>query len=163
VGEPDRVFDPAAWKRMGTGAVRSVRVKTSQIAFEPGTLQKLGIVSNFRGKASMSADIGPGLDTVQAKLDVVDLHGGAIAQPVATHVTARIDQRNARCAVSVNAKGLEIMRAQAETPLTIDKLRADPKAARATPLHATIEFPHIDAKRLAAVLGNEIGRASCRE
>jgi translocation and assembly module TamB len=151
---PDRVFDPSSWKRLGIGALRSAEIKTSAIAFEPGTLQKLGIVSNLRGVASAQAKLGPGLDRAEVALDIRDLHGGPFAMPVAGRVEATADQRDTRVTIGLRARGLEIVRAHIDAPVSLDALRADPKAARATQLHGLVEFPNIDAKRLAAVLGN---------
>ncbi|MGE5186681.1 MAG: hypothetical protein ACM31C_31725, partial [Acidobacteriota bacterium] len=153
IATPDRVFDVAAWKRLGPAALKSAHVKTGELAFDPGTLEKLGIASLMRGRVAVDAEVGPALHDARVAVDVRDLHGGVITMPVAAHVDASIDEQLAKAALAVQANGVEIVRARVDSPLGLDRLRADPKAAKQAPLRATIEIPDVPARQLMAVLG----------
>ncbi len=150
VETPDRVLDPAAWKRLGVGAVRGARLRTGELAFEPGTLEKLGLVTNLRGRASLSAEVGPALADAKVTLDVRQLRGDVIAMPVAAHVEVNGDRKDTRATIAVHANGIELVDVRAAVPVGLEQLRA----ARTAPLRATVALPNVDASKLAAVLGN---------
>jgi hypothetical protein len=151
VATPERVLDPGAWKRLGVGALRGAWLRTGEIAFEPGTLEKLGLVTNFRGRAKLDAEVGPALETAKVTLDVSRLRGGVIAMPVNAHFEANADRKDTRATIAVHANGIQLVDVHATVPVALDRLRT---AARSAPLHATVELPNVDARKLAAVLGN---------
>ena len=150
---PNRVFDPAAWKRLGPNALQGASLKTSELAFEPGTLEKAGIASLLRGRAQIAADIGPALRDAKVTVDVRDLHGGVITMPVTAHLEAAIGQK-LTAALGIRGNNMEIVKANVESPLALAQLRANPKAVKTAALRATIEIPHVQARQLMAVLGN---------
>jgi hypothetical protein len=132
VSTPERVLDPAAWKRLGVGALRGARLRTGELAFEPGTLEKLGLVTSFRGRATLSAEVGPALETAKVTLDVRQLRGGVLAMPVNAHVEASADRKDTRATVAVHANGIELVDVHATIPVALDRLRSGSRRAAAS-------------------------------
>lgn len=151
---PAKLFDPAAWKKLGPGAIRGATLRSDQIPFEPGTLERFGIVTQFRGVAAIQADVKPGLAGASLALDVHDFRGGKIVAPIASHVDAVLDDKGVTAIASVWSSGITILSLSSKIPVTVDELRADPNALKAAPLYASATIPSIPAKALLAVLGN---------
>lgn len=154
LGMPARLFDPAAWKALGPGAIHGASIKSSEVSFTPGTLERFGIVSQFRGVASIKADIKPGLAGANVALDLHDFDGGRIVSPIAAHVDATYDTRELTTTGTVKNNGATLIELTSKIPMTVAQLRADPKSLKEAPLHATLEIPNVPAKNLMAVLGN---------
>ena len=153
---PERPFDPAAWRRLGREALHSASVRSEGITIDPGLLDRLGITSELRGRAGFSIDIGDAARTAQATIDVSQLRGGPIAQPVDVHLTAGLDERTTTASLTVAAKGAPLIQVTGQLPATLAELldrRSDPAALSATPLRATAKLAQTDAAQLLAVFG----------
>jgi autotransporter translocation and assembly factor TamB len=154
LGMPARLFDPAAWKKLGPGAIHGATVRSSEIPFEPGTLERFGIVSQYRGVASISADVAPGLANAALAFNLHDFRGGKIVAPITTHVDAILDNQGIRATGAVRASGVTILTLASKIPVTVQQMRADPNALKAAPLTTTLAIPSVQAKALLAVMGN---------
>jgi hypothetical protein len=154
LGMPARLFDPAAWHKLGLSAIHGATVRSSEIPFEPGTLERFGIVSQYRGVASIAADIKPGLAGTALSLNLHDFRGGAIVAPIAAHVDAILDDQSIRAIGAVRSHGVTLLTLASKIPVTVQQIRADPKALKNAPLYTSIEIPSVPAKALLAVLGN---------
>jgi hypothetical protein len=150
---PDRLFDPASWKSQGLATLRGASVRTGEIAFEPGTLERLGVYTNFRGRASLSADLDAGLKSGEVKLAVRDFRGGKIAQPVEIHLDAQIDGKATHATLLAKAGNTALAELRATTPITVDMLRLDPKGVKTAPIQATLLVPSVPARAILTTLG----------
>lgn len=152
-GAPDRLFDVSAWKALGIGAFKGATLRVDDLAFQPGTLERFGIVTQMRGELGVGAEIDEGMKAVRFQVNVHGLRGGLIAQPVSTSITGIVDDKSARGVVAVIADNTTILRVQGQVPMSIDDLRTNAKAAKNAPLHATIRIPQVPAKTLMNVTG----------
>lgn len=150
---PDRIFDPAAWRRLGAAAFRGGMLRAERLAFQPGTLERFGIVSPLRGELAVGAEIAPGLDAVRFAGNVYGLRGGLFAQPVAISVVGAIDDTSTRARADVRAHGITLVHVGAEVPLTLAEARANPAAAKTKAVKAQARIPHVPAKALMNVIG----------
>jgi autotransporter translocation and assembly factor TamB len=154
LGMPARLFDPAAWKKLGLNVIHGATVRSSEIPFEPGTLERFGIVSQYRGVASISADVEPGLTSAALSFNLHDFRGGVIVAPITTHIDAILDGQSIRATGAVRSSGVTILTLASKIPVTVQQMRADPSALKNAPLYTTIAIPSVPAKALLAVLGN---------
>lgn len=150
---PDRMFDVNAWKALGIGAFKGATVRLDELAFQPGTLERFGIVTQMRGEVDLGADIDEAMKAVRFQMNVHGLRGGIIAQPIATSITGIVDDKSARGVVAVVANNTTIVRVQGQVPMSIDDLRTNAKAAKNAPLHATVRIPQVPAKTLMNITG----------
>jgi uncharacterized protein involved in outer membrane biogenesis len=154
LGMPVRLFDPAAWKKLGPEAIHGATIRSSEIPFEPGTLERFGIVSQYRGVASISADVQPGLTGAALSLNLHDFRGGVIVAPIVAHINAILDEQSIRATGAVRSSGVTILTLASKVPVTVEQMRRDPAALKNAPLYTTIAIPSVPAKALLAVLGN---------
>ena len=154
VATPDRLFDPDAWKKLGLGALRGASARAERITFDPGTLERLGVVSQLRGNVGFTAELDDGLRGANITADVRDLHGGVIAMPVDVHVAVTSDEHLTRVAMFASSAQRKLLEVSAHLPVTLPELRANPKAVRTAPLAGKITVPHVEVRPLLAMLGN---------
>ena len=154
LGMPVKLFDPAAWKKLGMNAIHGATIRSSEIPFEPGTLERFGIVSEYRGVASISADVQPGLASAALSFNLHDFRGGVIVAPISTHINAMLDGHSIRATGAVRSNGVTILTLASKIPVTVPQMRADPSALKNAPLYTLITIPSVPAKALLAVLGN---------
>ena len=154
LGMPAHLFDPSAWKRLGPGMIRGATVKSSEVSFEPGTLERFGIVSQFRGVASVQAEIKPGLTSAQASFNLHDFRGGALVYPIAVHIDAALDAKGVTAIGTMRNRSITLLSISSKIPVTIAQLRADPKSLKSAPLMASIVIPSVPAKSVLGELGN---------
>lgn len=152
---PDRLFDPKAWKGLGTSALRGGSLKAERLAFQPGTLERFGIISDMRGELSIGAELDAGLRAARVALDVHTLQGGAFAQPIAASMKASIDAKSTRLDASVMTlkTRIPLVTVTGGLPVSLAELRSDPRAAQTAPLAITATIPTVPAKALLEVLG----------
>ncbi|HEX3758016.1 MAG TPA: translocation/assembly module TamB domain-containing protein [Kofleriaceae bacterium] len=156
---PDRPLDAAAWRRLGLGALHGASLRAEGIAIEPALLDRFGVTSELRGRLGIAIDLGPAVRTAQAVVDLGELRGGPIDQPIDAHVSAELDERETTAAITVGAGGASLIEIEGRLPVSlVDVLeRRGDAAGRDTPLQATAKLTSTDAARLLAVLGrNEI-------
>ncbi|HEX3477093.1 MAG TPA: translocation/assembly module TamB domain-containing protein [Kofleriaceae bacterium] len=152
---PDRPFDPAAWRRLGRDALRGASARVEGVAIDPTLLDRLGVTTQLRGRATAAIDLGPAVRTAQATVDLGALRGGPLDQPIDVHVTASLDDRATTATVSVGSHGASLIAVEGRLPVSlVDVLeRRGQAAGRDTPLDATAQLTSTDAARLLAVLG----------
>jgi autotransporter translocation and assembly factor TamB len=152
---PDRPFDPAAWRRLGREALRGASARVEGIAIDPVLLDRLGVASELRGRAGAAIDLGPAVRTAQVVLDVGELRGGPLDQPIDVHATASLDERATTAAIGVGSRGASLVELEGRLPVSlVDVLeRRGQAAGRDTPLEATAKLTSTDVARLLAVFG----------
>jgi hypothetical protein len=152
---PERLFDPAAWNAQGMNAFHGGSVRTDQIAFEPGTLERFGIVTNLRGKVALQANLDKGMQSSSFTIDAHDLRGGPLAEPIAIHFDVETDNKSTRgmMFVRTNDNKITLLHLRTNTPVTMTELRADPKAMMDAELHGTIDIPQVPATALLHTIG----------
>jgi translocation and assembly module TamB len=150
---PDRLFDVTAWKRLGANAFRGASLRAERLAFQPGTLERLGIVSDLRGELAIGAEVDAGMKAARFSVNLHGLRGGMFAKPIAATVSGVLDDKSSRVIASVHAQNITLMRVSASVPLTLDEMRANPQAARTAPLTGTATIEHVPAVTLLGVLG----------
>jgi hypothetical protein len=152
---PDRLFDPAAWTRLGRAALRGATVRTDDIPVDPALLARFGISSDVRGRASVAVELGPAGRTLQGTIDLAELRGATIHKPIDVHLATAIDDRATTSSLTVKTrtKGAVLVTADAHVPESILPLLARPQALRAMPLTGTATLGSVDAPELLAVFG----------
>jgi hypothetical protein len=150
---PDKLFDPAAWSRLGMQAFKGGRVRAERLAFQPGTLERFGIVSDMRGEIAVGAELDEGMRTARFAVNVYDLKGGLFAQPIVASISGVLDDESSRVVASIVGKNITLLRVSGEIPMTLEELRKNPAAAKTAPIAATATIDHVPAKALMNVLG----------
>ncbi len=150
---PDRIFDPAAWRRLGPGAFRGGMVRAERFAFQPGTLERFGIMSALRGEVSVAAEVEQAMKEVRFAVNLYDLRGGLRAEPVTVTLLGAVDDTATRANAFVRNSGITILQLSGEVPVTLDELRDDPQRARSAPLTARARIQQVPARTLMTVIG----------
>jgi hypothetical protein len=152
---PDQPFDPAAWRRLGRDALRGASARVEGVAIDPALLARLGVKSELRGRAAAAIDLGPAARTAQVVVDVGELRGGPLDQPIDVHATATLDERATTATIGVGQHGASLVEVEGRLPVSlVDVLeRRGQAAGRDTPLQATAKLTSTDAARLLAVFG----------
>jgi autotransporter translocation and assembly factor TamB len=154
---PDRVFDPAAWAQLGRGALHGATLRAEDLTIDPATLDRLGVVSELRGKLSLAVDVGEAARTLEAKVDVAGLRGAPIDQPLELHLAAAADDRKITSTLAVLTHGAPLLEVEGRVPVSLaallDRRTRSPEALRATPITAVARLAKVDAVRLLGVFG----------
>lgn len=156
---PDRPLDVAAWRALGLDALHGASLRAEGIAIDPALLDRFGVTSALRGRLRVAIDLGPAVRTAQAVVDLGELRGGPIDQPIDAHISAELDQRETTASITVGAHGAALVELDGRIPVSLVDVieRRGAAAGRDTPLQATAKLTSTDAARLVAVFGrNEI-------
>jgi hypothetical protein len=154
---PDKLFDPAAWAALGPRMLHGARVRAENVNIDPAMLDRFGMVSDLRGKLSLSVDVGEGASTMQAAVDVVGLRGKPFLQPIDLRLAAVTGDRETTTTLSVASNKVTLLDLQARLPGSLvevmQQMRTDPRGAEAIKLAATAKLASVDAPKLLAVFG----------
>ncbi|MDB4953019.1 MAG: hypothetical protein JWO36_588 [Myxococcales bacterium] len=152
---PERLFDPVAWKAQGIDAFHGASIRTDQIAFEPGTLERFGVFTNLRGKVALQANLERGLQGSTITVDARDLRGGPLSEPIAVHFDAEIGSKTTRglMFVRTNDNKVTLLELRTNTPITMAELRGNPQAVKEAELRGSIVFPQVPATALLHTIG----------
>lgn len=150
---PDRLFDPAAWRRLGINAFRGATLRAERLAFQPGTLERLGILSNLRGELAVGAELDKGLKAARISVNFHHLRGGVLAQPIAVSISAIVDEKSSRVMASVVGDKITLVQLNGHIPLSLEQLRVNPDAAKTAPLAMTATIDRVPAVSLLKILG----------
>lgn len=153
IGTPERLFDPAAWVAQGPHALRGATVRVAAIDVDPALLQRFGITADLRGRVTAAVDVGEAVENAQVSLEIRQLRGDAIAQPVDASFAAAIDDIATTTTVSIRSGSVTLLDVKGKVPLTMTALRANPRGALETPLAITASLPSVPAPKLLAVFG----------
>ncbi len=153
LGSPEHLFDPAGWKALGAAVVRGATVRVDKVKIEPGLLDRLGIVTQLRGDARFSAELYEGMTSAQMALDLTNLRGTPIAEPVAASFAVAIDDKGATTSLAVRAPSAMLLEMRGTVPITLDELRQDPRSVLALPLDMTATIPNAPAPAVLDVFG----------
>jgi hypothetical protein len=150
IAPPARPFDPAAWRRLGRGALASASIRTSELAFDPGVLDRFGVTTNLRGRASLAIELGAGARTAKITGRVRELRGSPIAEPVTVELTAAAGEEATTFRLVAGTAQTRLVEADGRIARSFAQLQANPRAA---PLKATAKLPAVPARQLFAVFG----------
>ncbi|HEY4178354.1 MAG TPA: translocation/assembly module TamB domain-containing protein [Kofleriaceae bacterium] len=152
LGTPKDLFSPLAWKALGPNAMRGAQLVVSDVQIEPGLLDKFGIMSDLRATLNVAANIGPGMRGATATVDLRQLRGDAIAQPIDAHIETAIDTKTTMGVIITSGK-VTLLDAKGELPLSIDQVFENPLLLTTTPFQVKATIPDAPAKNLLAVFG----------
>jgi hypothetical protein len=172
---PDRPLDPAAWKALGAGAVRSLSATVDDLAIDPARLARLGIDLPLRGHANLALAIGNGVDEATLTVNATGVEGGVLARPLDAHLVAttsssgttasaclaRSAGKDVRPGACGDAGGLAVTNAplpllelaEVRMPVTFTQWIIAPRTALAAPITGKLTLPVQDAPAILAVLG----------
>lgn len=151
---PDRVFDPAAWKALGTGVVHRATVRTTDVAFDGRLLARFGIDAPYAGRANAEILVGTGGSSVDVTATVRGVHGGMIKRNLDVAVTARVDDQGTNATVRVTSGTLMLLDLpDAHSPVTLAAWVAGPRAQLGSRISGTMTIPRLPVRELLAVLG----------
>ncbi len=150
---PEHVLDPAAWRQLGTRAVRSATLRTDTIAFDPTLFAWFGISTAMRGRARVQLDVGDAFHAVHLEARADQLRGTPVATPIALRVDASIDQKATTASLVVTSQrgDVTMLEVDGQIPLSLDQLRAH--AIRTLPVSATLTLPSTSAPQLLGIFG----------
>ena len=149
----DHLFDPGAWRKLGANAFHGATIRAERLAFQPGTLELLGVVSPLRGELAAGADIEEGLRAVRFQVNLHRLRGGLFAQPIGATVAGVLDDKSLRTLFDVRAQGITLVHAGSTIPVTLAELRENPKALKTAPISALAQIEQVPAVKLMNVIG----------
>jgi TamB, inner membrane protein subunit of TAM complex len=169
---PLHPFDPAAWQRLGRGALARLGASLSDVAIDPGRLAALGIAAPYRGTADVDLVIADGATSATVELDVKGITGGPIVAPIDLHVTATVDPKDGTRVrghvLDTRPDPTMLLSLDGAIPsYTIDRWITAPEQARAAPIDGVVAVPGLqgqdgkrpaiplDAPKLLAVLGRD--------
>ncbi|MEO7732478.1 MAG: translocation/assembly module TamB domain-containing protein, partial [Kofleriaceae bacterium] len=154
---PDRQFDPAAWQQLGRAALQGATVHADNIQVDPAMLDRLGIQSEMRAKVSVAVELSAEGKTLEAKLDVGELRGAPIDQPLDIHAGVSIGDQDTQVTVTVKTKNSPLLELAGKVPLNLTKLmNREEKSVEGfmyTPIAGTLTLAKIEAVKLLAVFG----------
>ena len=158
---PAHLFDPAAWRSLGTGALLGGSFQAHDVAVTPEVIAKLGGKAPYHATIDFDANLEAAGGGGGMKLDVRGLEGGALMQPIDAHLEASIDAHGAQASGSVKTGAVPLLALDLHSPLTRnDLLAGDPRLATLTGTIAVAKLPAVGepppvvpAKQLLAVFG----------
>lgn len=150
---PDRIFDPAAWKAKGRGALHGAFVRADNIEISPGLLDRLKVRSSMRGTVSVLAEVTESMKSAKLSVSARQVRGAPINQPIDVAMTASIDGRSTLANLVATSKGTKLLDVNGKLPITIQQVEADPSIIQAAPLQVTARLPDVPAAELLAVFG----------
>ncbi|MBL9018935.1 MAG: translocation/assembly module TamB domain-containing protein, partial [Myxococcales bacterium] len=150
---PDHLFDPAAWSALGARAVRGATARLDDVPIDPAQLERLGITTNLRGRATLAAEVTEGMRGAQLALDVKDLRGHPIAQPVDASLAIALDDRGGNATLAVRSGTFALLGVKGTLPVTLGQVLANPGVLKSAPLNLTASLPKAPAPRLLGVFG----------
>ena len=153
IAVPARPFDPLAWRRLGRGALVNAQVRTSEIAFDPALLDRFGVVSNLRGRASVAIDLGAAARAARVTGRVRQLRGSPLSEPVNVELLADAGEQTTTFRLAAGTRTARLVEASGRIPRSFTQLQAGGEVVRRAPLSATAKFPDVPARQLLAVFG----------
>jgi hypothetical protein len=150
---PAHPFDPVAWRRLGRGAIANAWVRTSELAFDPGVLDRFGIHTNLRGRATVSLELDEGMRVARLSGRIRDLRGKPIAEPVAVELTATSGEEATTFRLIAGTPAARFVDATGRIARSFAQLQASAAAARRAPLTATVKLPAMPARQLLVAFG----------
>ena len=151
---PARPFDPVAWRRLGRGAIAGASVRTSELAFDPAMLDRFGVVTNLRGRASVGVEIDAGVRAARVTGRVRELRGSPIAQPLDVVLTAAAGEEATTFQLTAGTTATRFFEASGRIPRSLAQLQAGGAAAlRSAPLAISAKIPAVPATKLLAAFG----------
>ncbi len=169
---PKHPFDPAAWKTLGRGVVRSLTASFDDLAVDPAKLAKLGIEANYSARADISLAVGAAATEAKLNVDLRDLTGGDLTQPINAHVEATtnaMDTTASACVARASKKHDDACKARGlgvasirprlieltgvRIPVTFSTWLAAPKSALKAPISGALVIPTQSAPAFFAVFG----------
>ncbi len=153
VALPERPFDPIAWRAVGLPALRGASLAVDEISIEPGLLDRFGVITELRGRVKLAADITEGARSANVRLEVAQLRGGMIAQPIDAKVNATLDNKLGRANILVTSGRTTLLDVKGDLPVTIEQVFANPALFVTTPFTAHGTIPNAPATTLLAVFG----------
>jgi autotransporter translocation and assembly factor TamB len=154
---PEKLFEPAAWAALGPRMLHGASVRADNIAVDPAMLDRFGVIAELRGKVSAALEIGEAASTIRAVVDIAQLRGKPVLDPIDVHFDAEAGDDKTTVALSIKSKTGPLVVLEAQVPLAVVQLarrfRDDPAGVKATKLAATAKLAATDAAQLLRVLG----------
>lgn len=150
---PARLFDPHAWRQLGRAALLGASVRVAAVEFDPAVLARLGLSAELRGKISLAAELTEQARTAQVSVEVTQLRGGAIVQPIDLRLAATLDERELHAALAASSRGVTLAAVEGTASVSRAELWRDPGAVLRAPLALTGQLPRAQAAALLAVFG----------
>ena len=151
---PAKPLDPLAWRRLGRAALTSASVRTSELAFDPALLDRFGVVTNLRGRASVNVEVDAGVRAARVTGSVRELRGAPISEPLDVQLTAAAGEDATTFQLAAGTKAFRFVEASGRIPRSLAQLQAGGGAdLRGAPVTATIKIPAVPAPKLLAAFG----------
>jgi autotransporter translocation and assembly factor TamB len=168
---PVHPFDPASWRAHGARVLADGSLYAHDVKFDPDVLARFGVKAPYHGVIDIEAEVAEGATGATVKkVDIRDVAGGTVIQPVSAHFDGSIDEVGAHAHFTAQATAplpageLKLLEANADAPLTVDQVRTrDVSGAALTGTIALASLPKpgeltgatLDAAKLLAVIGRQ--------
>jgi hypothetical protein len=149
---PRRWLDPAAWRRLGLGALRGATLDARDLAFDPTKLARFGISAQVHGKLSVSANVLPAARGARVAVDVRGLRGGPITRALDIRLDGDADASSTHAHLAIATRTAKLVEIDGRSPRRLDRVLAAPLAA---PIEARLDLPSAPVGDLAKLLGTE--------
>ena len=150
---PAHLFDPAEWAALDRGALRGAQVTLADQPFDPVLLARFGVVSLYRGRASLALETTAGFASTTLVADLHDVTGGVIAHPLSLHAGATLDPNGIATTLSVETPKTRIVEVSGHSPVTFDRWVAlGAAAATGAPLTGEITIGTLKLPEALAIL-----------
>jgi autotransporter translocation and assembly factor TamB len=153
LGIPDHLFDPASWQALGPSAMRGATARIDNVAVDPAQLERFGITTTMRGTVNLAAEVTEAFRSAQMAVDVTDLRGSPVSQPVQVHFAAAFDEKGGNTTFAMRAGKVTLLDAKGTIPMTLVQVRENPRGLMAAPLQITATLPQTPASQLLGVFG----------
>lgn len=153
---PGPLFDPAAWRRLGKDAFLGGALRVDDVVVEPPLLDRLGVTTNLRGRASVIAELAAGGRSAKLQLELRRVRGKPIDQPLALDLVAQSDGAATTATLEVASSQptrQPLLELRARIPVAMAQLLANPRAVRTAKLDVRATLPAVPAPRLLATFG----------
>ena len=143
---PTHLFDPAAWKSLGTNALLGATFQAHDVAVTPEVIAKLGQQAPYTGKLDVEVEVGAAATGGGVKVALRQLVGGPLKKPVDATVAATLDSTGSRVELSVATGTVPLLAAALQSPLTTtDALARNVRTAALTGTIALAKLPAVGA------------------
>ena len=153
LGIPDHLFDPAAWKALGPNAMHGATARIDNVAVDPAQLERFGVTTTMRGTVNVAAEITEAFRSAQVALDVRDLRGSPISQPVQAHFAAAFDDKGGNTTLAIRAGKITLLDVKGAIPMTLVQVRENPQGLKDAPLQIAASLPQAPAPALLGLFG----------
>ncbi len=154
---PPRPLDVAIWRQLDTRALLGATVDVDRLVIDRALLARLGRAEPVSAVAALHATIAAGVTGATARLELTDVRGPVLRQPIEVHVDATLGATGVEATLTTRAAGRTLLTATGGLVVALPTVLAAPARVRelvlAAPVHGTVTMPVTPVGALLALVG----------